>query len=144
MSLKQNANSEVISMDKTIKPLSEIHINVTGIDVQRGGDLVVMIFLKKGFPKNHKDALFTQSSNKLVKNMKFVFNLNSPEYAIKVWHDENGDGKVTKNWTGIYPKEGLCFSNQQQVTLTGPPKYKKSKLTVADHKNKINIAIIYP
>jgi len=144
MSLKQNVNAQAIELDKTIKPLSEIHLNITGVDVKRGGDLVVMIFSKEGFPKNHNDALLTQSSSQLDKNMMFTFNLNSPEYAIKVWHDENGDGKVTKNWTGIYPKEGLGFSNQQQVTLTGPPKYNKSKLTFADYQGEINITIIYP
>ena len=123
---------------------STVQVKVTGIEVKRGGEIVVMIFSKQGFPKQHSDALLNQSSKLLSESMTFSFPLSTTEYAVKVLHDENGDGKVTKNWTGIYPKEGLGFSNAQKVTLTGPPKYNKSKLSFNDHKDGVNIAIVYP
>jgi len=145
MSLNFDVNAQEQLVNKSEESLtSTVQVNVTGVDVKRGGEIVVMIFSKQGFPKQHRDALLSQNGKLLSKDMTFSFQLPIAEYAVKVWHDENGDGKVTKNWTGIYPKEGLGFSNDQKVTLTGPPKYNKSKLSFNDYKDGVNIAIVYP
>lgn len=123
---------------------SELNIKVSNIDVKRGGNIIVMIFAEDGFPKKHDKVLFFQSQSTLQQAMEFKFDIALEELAVKVWHDENEDGKVSKNWTGIYPKEGLGFSNEQKVGLTGPPKYKYSKLLREQFKDGLNISIIYP
>ncbi len=69
-----------------------------------------MLFNENGFPKIHQQALAKQIKHAAKEVLTFGFTLNKPELAVKILHDENGDGKVTKNWTGIYPKEGLGFS----------------------------------
>lgn len=77
--------------------------------------------------------------------MDFKFSIEEDEnIAIKIHHDENRDGKVTKNWTRIWPKEGLGFSNGQKLTLTGPPNFKKSKLSKEQLKAELIIAVRYP
>ena len=148
MSLIQSVSAQQQLVNKSEESLtSTVQVNVTGVDVKRGGEIVVMIFSKQGFPKQHSDALLSQNNKILSETMTFSFQLPTKEYteyAVKVWHDENGDGKVSKNWTGIYPKEGLGFSNGQKVTLTGPPKYNKSKLSFNDYKDGVAIAIVYP
>lgn len=124
----------------------DIKINVTGIDVNRGGNIIVMIFGEKGFPKIHKQALADQTKRANKDSLEFKFTLNTlnNELAMKVLHDENGDNKVTKNWTGVFPKEGLGFSNGQKISITGPPTYNKSKLPKDQLKTVLIIPIRYP
>lgn len=137
----------MLSTNNTLSA-AELKIKVNNIDITRGGNITVMIFTKKGFPKKHEMALLIQSKKSRYETIEFTFDQNTEELAeelaIKVLHDENGDGKVTKNWTGIWPKEGLGFSNDQKISLKGAPKYKHSKLLKEQLKDEINISITYP
>ena len=123
---------------------TELNVTVNNVDVERGGQVIVMVFAEPGFPKVHDQAVFYAAQDLLQPVMEFSFQVALEELAVKVLHDENKDGKVTKNWTGIYPKEGLGFSNQQRVRLTGPPKYRYSKLSRQQFKNGLDISIRYP
>ncbi len=122
----------------------DLNIKVDNIDAKRGGNLIVMIFKETGFPKIHEDAIFTQIKSIQNTIQDFVFSVDLEELSVKVLHDENGDGKVTKNWTGIYPSEGLGFTNGQKVSLTGPPKYKYSKVTKEQFRDGLTISVRYP
>ncbi|MBU2917220.1 DUF2141 domain-containing protein [Psychrosphaera sp. F3M07] len=123
---------------------SELNITVTNIDTTKGGNIIVFIYYREeGFPKNHDMAFLSLTKKAMDENLDFSFVIANQELAIKVLHDENGDGKVSKNWTGIYPKDGLGFSNNQKITLTGPPNYKKSKIEILPDKNHVIIPIIY-
>jgi len=106
----------------------DINIHVSGIEPARGGTLYVMLFAKDSYPKKHAKALETQKVPADTSEMDFTFTTDRDDVAIKVHHDEDNNGKVTKNWTGIYPAEGLGFSQGQRVKMTGPPSYKKSKI----------------
>lgn len=134
----------IVMTGTSIAQATEIKIKVTDIDVKRGGNIIVMIFGEKGFPKIHQKALVAQTKPATKNTLEFNFTLSSNELAVKVLHDENGDGKVTKNWTGIIPKEGLGFSNGQKIGITGPPTYKKSKLSKDRFKAGLNIPVRYP
>lgn len=123
---------------------TELKVKVNNIEIKRGGAITVMVFGAAGFPKKHAEAIEIKTNNVLSETMTFSFDLDIDELAVKVLHDENEDGKVTKNWTGIYPKEGLGFSNDQKIGMTGPPRYKKSKLSRDVFKNELVIAVIYP
>ncbi len=122
----------------------KLKVKVSNIDVERDGNIIVMIFTEEGFPKKHELAFLTQAKPSLYETMEFIFDVEIEELAVKVLHDENGDGKVTKNWTGIWPREGLGFSNDQKISLKGAPKYKNSKLLRGQFKDEINISITYP
>lgn len=119
-------------------------VTVTNIDVKRGGNINVMIFAENGFPKIHNKAVLAQTQETSQKTITFSFTTDMKTLAIKIHHDEDGNGKVTKNWTGIWPKEGLGFSNNQKVSLTGAPEYKKSKLSYEQFKDGLSIPILYP
>lgn len=121
----------------------EIIVKVSDIEVKRGGSIVVFIFAEDGYPKIHNKALLVKKSKTVEKVMEFKFKIDREEIAVKVLHDENGDGKVTKNWTGIIPKDGLGFSNGQKLSITGAPTYKKSKLSREECKNGIEISVKY-
>ena len=123
---------------------TEFTVEVTDIDHTRGGDVIVYIFEKEGFPKKHDKAILTQTKAADSNSLTFNFVIEPEEIAVKVLHDEDRNGKVTKNWTGVYPKEGLGFTNKQKVTFTGPPKYKKSKVTKKEFEKGLTISVIYP
>jgi uncharacterized protein (DUF2141 family) len=119
-------------------------IRVSGIETQRGGNLIIFIFGKDGYPKKHDKALHVQAVKADKAEMTFRFSLDLNEIAVKLLHDENEDGKVTKNKFGIYPAEGLGFSKGQRVKTFGPPKFKKSKVTKDEYLKGLEIEIRYP
>jgi uncharacterized protein (DUF2141 family) len=123
---------------------AELTITVKNIDFKRGGSIIVMLFSEQGFPKDHDKALALQSIKASNSELPFYFKTSQSELAVKVLHDENEDGKVSKNWTRILPAEGPGFSNKQRIGLTGVPKYKKSKVALALLKERLTISMIYP
>jgi len=133
----------VLAVAPTSLVADEINIHVTGIETHRGGVLTVMVFGQNGFPKKHAMALRTKTVPADKAEMDFSFTINRDHVAVKIHHDEDGNNKVTKNWTGIYPAEGLGFSNKQRVTFTGPPSYRKSKLVGADLIKPVKIKMRY-
>ena len=68
-----------------------------------------------------------------------VSNIHEGQFAIVVYHDENGDGKLN---TGLFwrPKEGYAFSNK--YTPKGPPKFKKAKINIL-HGTPVTIRLNY-
>jgi len=61
-----------------------------------------------------------------------VDDLFDGEYAIKIVHDENDNGKFDTNFMGI-PKEGYGFSNNGG--RFGPPKFEKAMFVLGDNKH---------
>lgn len=124
---------------------SEITIQVEEINNTLGGNIVAMLFSKDGFPKEHEKAIARQIRQASTSKVKFTFENNGYEnLAIKIHHDENGDTRVTKNWTGIIPKEGLGFSNGGRIGLFGPPSYTECVLDHIDLSSPITIKMRYP
>lgn len=122
---------------------NEIQVQVSGVDANRPGNILVMLFAAAGFPKDHSKALL-----KLVvpaEQSVIAVKLHSVPntFAIKVLHDENGDGRVTKNWTGVIPAEGLGFSNGARLRF-GPPRFNRAKLQRAKLTGPVSITIAYP
>ncbi|MEO9510995.1 MAG: DUF2141 domain-containing protein [Flavobacteriaceae bacterium] len=52
-----------------------------------------------------------------------IKNIPPGEYAVAVFHDQNGNDLLDTNWLGI-PKEKVAFSKAKMHTF-GPPKYKE-------------------
>lgn len=63
------------------------------------------------------------------------------DYAIAVYHDEDGNGKVTRSWIGL-PTEGFGFSNNPKVFLL-PPKHSEAAVFIEAGKTVLNIEIKY-
>jgi uncharacterized protein (DUF2141 family) len=60
-------------------------------------------------------------------------------YGIAVFHDENKNGKIDKNFLGI-PQEAYGFSNNMRVVF-GPPSWEKSKFAVTGSITEISIEV---
>lgn len=69
------------------------------------------------------DKVFKAVSAKAVKGVTTLIVKNIPDgnYAVAVFHDKNGNGKLDTNMLGI-PKEPVAFSNAKMKTF-GPPKF---------------------
>jgi uncharacterized protein (DUF2141 family) len=55
--------------------------------------------------------------------------LEPGSYAVRLFHDENGDGQMATNLFGI-PTEGFAFSNNARAGF-GPPDFAEMKVDVA-------------
>lgn len=125
----------------------KISIEVSGIDVERGGNLIVLVFGSDGFPVKHEKALLTQTTKVSGERMSFVFNAPAPshaEMAFKVLHDQDANNKVTKNWTDIWPAEGLGFSNGARMRAVGPPGFDEARLSRDQAMGGVKMRLIYP
>ncbi len=61
-------------------------------------------------------------------------------YAIAVFHDENGNGKLDKNFIGI-PAEGVGVSNNR-FPFIGPPSWKDAKF-VLNKDTSLDVTLRY-
>ena len=105
-----------------------IQLAVEKIKYERAGQLVVFIFTDEHFPKQHDKAQMTFITP--VRAKQAIMEIEVPTdrlFAIKVLHDQNMDQKVTKNWTGIIPKDGLGFSNNARIFLS-PPSFAEASI----------------
>jgi uncharacterized protein (DUF2141 family) len=55
-------------------------------------------------------------------------NLSDGDYAVQMFHDEDGNGEMKTNLFGI-PSEGFAFSNNARAAF-GPPKFAAMKVSV--------------
>jgi len=60
------------------------------------------------------------------------------EYAIKIFHDENGNRKIDMGWRG--PTERYGFSNDARGLL-GPPGFEAAKFEVAARAMEVEIHV---
>ena len=68
-------------------------------------------------------------------------NLAPGRYAAIAFHDENGNGKLDKNFLGV-PTEPYGFSNNVQGFL-GPPTFDAAALDIGDGNAAIRITLVY-
>ena len=122
----------------------DIVIRVTDIDSTRSGNVMVMVFGEEGYPTKHDKALQVQNKPADSAELAFSFTVGQSPLAIKVLHDEDENGQTTKNWTGIWPAEGLGFSNGARLRLTGPPSFADAQLDLESVDGAIVVPVIYP
>ncbi|PMD96733.1 hypothetical protein BWI97_11220 [Siphonobacter sp. BAB-5405] len=70
----------------------------------------------------------------------FIDDLPYGEYAVAVFQDENGDGKLNTNIVGI-PKEPYCFSNNYRPRVKSP-KYDQCKFSYSQKNNHMYLQLL--
>jgi len=120
---------------------ADLTVVLKGLKVQ--GTVYVSLYDKdNGFPTKSENAYKNNIKKVTAATEKMVFkNLPFGEYAVSVWHDENGNGKMEKSLIGI-PKEGMGVSNDAKGKM-GPPKFKDAKFKIETSAKTININIKY-
>jgi uncharacterized protein (DUF2141 family) len=133
---------------------SELRITVEGI---RSPDGTILIGLydslesftraielsdKDGFLNDpNRFAAVALKANAAMKSAVVLTNLDPGQYAIILFHDENGNGKLDKNALGV-PTEPYGFSNNVRGFL-GPPAFEAAIMEVNVGDKAIHIALIY-
>jgi len=135
----------ILLMASLLTHAETVNVEVKNIMVNKGGNVMVLLFTKEGFPIKHDQAVVIHTKLANAEQLNFKFNKPSSEYiAFKVLHDEDSNDKVTKNWTGIWPKEGLGFSNDRQMGALGPPNFEEAKLATSNITDTVSLTVTYP
>jgi uncharacterized protein (DUF2141 family) len=67
-------------------------------------------------------------------------NVKHGTYSVNIFHDENSNKDIDKNFIGI-PTEGYGFSNNPN--FLGPPGFEKTKFSFSQSIQKISIKMYY-
>jgi uncharacterized protein (DUF2141 family) len=115
-----------------------IIIKVTGLRSEKGQVRIAV------FNSSEKwlgeDPVYSSTINVDGQSVTWKFNdVPHGDYGIAVFHDENKNGKMDKNFLGI-PLEPYGFSNNVRVTF-GPPKWDKSKFVVKGSTSEVSIEV---
>lgn len=121
---------------------STLTVKVTGLRNHQGNLCVALFNSSDGYPSNTSEAIRVISVL-IHNNPEFVIfkELAYGNYAISVFHDENGDSELNTNFLGI-PKEGIGFSNDPKI-WQGVPAYEKVKFAFTSEQNTVEIAMKY-
>lgn len=94
-------------------------------------------------PETHlKDSFRSEKIAPTNRRCVFVLDqLPYGEYTFAIYHDENANGRMDKNFLGM-PREGYAFSRDTRVSF-GPPSYKKCMLKLEASELSVAVEINY-
>ena len=100
-----------------------LEVVVSGVTSSEGNVLVALYQEASAFPKFEK-VFRVGKAHAATGDTKVVLeDLPAGEYALAVFHDENGNDALDKNWLGL-PKEDYGFSMARTKTF-GPPSFEE-------------------
>jgi uncharacterized protein (DUF2141 family) len=119
-------------------PTTDLVIHIKGFETSQGMAKVGIVNSRTGYESG--DTSFMGFNYKIINN-EVVRTITLPygEYAIKVFHDENGNDELDTLMFGI-PAEPYGFSNNARGKL-GPPEYEEARFTLESPEKKITINI---
>jgi uncharacterized protein (DUF2141 family) len=130
-----------IFLNSLFAPTAEqplVSVTVTRVSLQKGEIYAALFNSDKGFPNDVSAAYKTARATPRNGTATLQFeNVPPGNYAIALFHDANGDGKLNTNFIGI-PKEGYGVSNNAKNMFSGP----SFKQTVFKHNTTTQLTII--
>ena len=116
----------------------DISLQINNVKTSNGTINVAVYDESEGFLKLDKvykaDSVMAHKG----KTELHITGLPEGEYALAIFHDENGNNKLDTNWLGI-PKEDIGFSYARMKTF-GPPQFKECAFTLSNNQ-KIEISL---
>ncbi len=107
-----------------------------------GGTLVFLLFDSANAFGDLRDSLKTRSFPSDGGEFYRIEGVPAGEYALVVYHDENGNKRLDKNFIGI-PREPLGFSNGYRPK--GPPTYERARFKLGkDEIQTFDIELFRP
>ena len=100
-------------------------LSVVGFDSDEGKAMIALYNSEEGYSETGEKFKAVALEIKELKCEWVIEELPFGEYAIKLFHDENGDGKMNTNMLGI-PSEEYAFSNNATGSF-GPADYDDAK-----------------
>ncbi len=116
----------------------QLTVSISGFENKSG---IVRIALYQGEENYMKKSLISRDTVVYSQDEVVVLFSKVPfgEYAIALYHDENANGKLDKNFIGI-PTEDYAFSNNADGRF-GPPDYKDCIFIIDQKENTQTIKI---
>lgn len=133
--LPQLEKMTIKTVQKTDTKTGSIKVIIIGLNNNKGEMMIGLNNSMENFEQGQKPFMRTTEK---IKNRQVIYTFNNVpfgEYAIKCYHDENGNKQLDKNFFGM-PTEQYGFSNNARGSF-GPPTYKDAKFTL----NKKNLII---
>lgn len=119
---------------------AELVVHADHVADERGYVCVAIHRTESGYLDNDDDKAFR--TGKIAAHTPEVtlrFEVPAGQYAIKVFHDENGDGKLDRNFFGA-PSEPYGISNNMRASFSLPP-FRDALLTVGDGTTETRISL---
>jgi uncharacterized protein (DUF2141 family) len=119
-------------------------VHVTGARNAKGKIRAALFQGAKGFPNDASRAIRTQAADidpQALSAQIVLTNLHEGVYAVSVFHDENMNQKLDKNFMGV-PKEGYGASNNPKKKM-GPPDFEEAKFQVSGQAQLLEIKLMY-
>ena len=115
----------------TSDTLGKIEVHIHGIDVEQGGNLLVLLYNNEESWLEVKMALEIKSEPGLKEKIVVLFeNLPySDKYAVQVIHDKNNNGELDMR-TLPYPKPKEGFAVSNNTYRMGPPSYDAAQINL--------------
>jgi uncharacterized protein (DUF2141 family) len=123
---------------------ANLTVQVTGARNAKGKIRVALFRDGKGFPNDASQAVHTQAADidPQTLSAQVVFaELPAGVYAVSVFHDENMNEKLDKNFMGV-PKEGYGASNNPKKKM-GPPNFDETKFQLGGTEQSVEIKLMY-
>ena len=120
-----------------------ITVSVTGLRSAKGRVMACLMARGDAFPECQKDPQARPATVPAGSTVQLLFADVPPgRYAISLFHDENGNGRLDKQL--ILPREGYGFSRDAPVRF-GPPSFASAAFTVgtADQHQTIRMRYMF-
>jgi uncharacterized protein (DUF2141 family) len=119
-------------------------VHVIGARNAKGKIRAALFHGAEGFPNDASHAFRTQPADidPQTSSAQIVFtDLPAGVYAVSVFHDENMNQKLDKNFVGV-PKEGYGTSNNPKKKM-GPPSFEETKFQLSGTEQSLEIKLMY-
>jgi len=115
-----------------------LNIAVEGFPNSEGSAMVAVFGSKKAYDEGSSTVKARVKVDDQ-KALAIFIDLKYGIYAVAVFHDENANGKLDKNFLGI-PKESYGHSNNVRGSF-GPPSFDKAKFEFGSPEKQIEIKL---
>lgn len=106
--------------DSTPSFKSDLEIKIIGVKDKPGPIVCALFSTAKGFPEEDGLAFAgTRATGSGTTRLCLFKDISEGEYAVGIRHDENGNGKLDKNFFGV-PTEGWAVSKNARPSLRTP------------------------
>jgi len=123
---------------------TSLTIHVTGARNAKGKIRAALFQDSKGFPNDPSRAVQTQAADidpHILSAQVAFTDLHDGVYAVSVFHDENENQKLDKDFVGI-PKEGYGASNNPKKKM-GPPSFEEARFRLSTSQQSMEVKLIY-
>ena len=140
----KSGNPNTAAARSTDNRRRDLDSSVTGARNAKGKIRVALFRGAQGFPDDASQAIHTQAADvdpQTSSAQVVIPGLPDGVYAVSVFHDENMNERLDKNFMGV-PKEGYGASNNPKKKM-GPPNFDEANFQLSGTEQAVEIKLMY-